>query len=144
MNPKIAFKHPKQKDVLIFIVGDMPHIVKRMVYVLESSSKKDNKRKLVYGGKKLNLDMLRNVWECDAGKMGNIRTNILTDGTKLRNPKPTQNDMRKHTARRTGTRTSGMFTKLNKANTSGDQALYTDDNEKTTTEIKWILKWKIM
>ena len=48
-------------------------------------------------------------------------------GTKLRNPKPTQNDMRKHTARRTGTRTSGMFTKLNKANTSGDQALYTDN-----------------
>ena len=46
---------------------------------------------------------------------------------KLRNPKPTQNDMRKHTARRTGTRTSGMFTKLNKANTSRDQALYTDD-----------------
>ena len=23
--------------------------------------------------------MLRNVWDCDAGKMGNIRTNILTD-----------------------------------------------------------------
>ena len=23
--------------------------------------------------------MLRNVWECDAGKMGNIRTNILAD-----------------------------------------------------------------
>ena len=62
-------------------------------------------------------------------------------GTKLRNPKPTQNDMRKHTARRTGTRTSGMFTKLNKANTSGDQALYTDNlitpiMKKTTTEIK--------
>ena len=35
--------------------------------------------------------------------------------------------MRKHTARRTGTRISGIFTKLNKANTSGNQALYTDD-----------------
>ena len=40
LNPKIAFKHPKQKDVLIFIGGDMPHIVKRMVMFLESSSKK--------------------------------------------------------------------------------------------------------
>ena len=52
--------------------------------------------------------------------------------------------MRKHTARRTGTWTSGIFTKLNKANTSGDQALYTDDLikpiMKKTTEIKWILK----
>ena len=48
-------------------------------------------------------------------------------GTKLRNPKPTQNHMRKHTTRRTGTRKSGMFTKLNKANTSRDQVLYTDD-----------------
>ena len=40
MNFKIAFKHPKQKDVFIFIGGNMPHIVKRMVNVLESSSKK--------------------------------------------------------------------------------------------------------
>ena len=35
--------------------------------------------------------------------------------------------MKKHASRRTETRTSGMFTKLNKANISGDQALYTDD-----------------
>ena len=35
--------------------------------------------------------------------------------------------MRKYTARRTGTRTSRMLTKLNKSNTSGDQAIYTYD-----------------
>ena len=85
MNLKIAFKHPKQKDVFIFIGGDMPHIVKRMVNVLESSSKKNNKRKLEYGGKKLNLDMLRNVWERNAGNMSNLRTNILTDDHFIKN-----------------------------------------------------------
>ena len=47
--------------------------------------------------------------------------------SKLRNPKPTQNDMRKHTIRRTETGTPGMFTKLNKSNTSYDQAIYADD-----------------
>ena len=30
---------------------------------------KKSKIKLEYDGKKLNFDMLRNVWECDAGKM---------------------------------------------------------------------------
>ena len=35
----------------MFIGGDMPHIVKRMVYILESSSKKKNKRKSEYDGK---------------------------------------------------------------------------------------------
>ena len=33
LNFKIAFKHPKQKDVFIFIGGNMPHIVKIMVIV---------------------------------------------------------------------------------------------------------------
>ena len=40
LNLKIAFKHPKQKDILIFIGGDMPHIVKEMVMFLESKCKK--------------------------------------------------------------------------------------------------------
>ena len=48
-------------------------------------------------------------------------------GSKLRNIKPTQGNIRNHTTRRAGTRTSGMFTKLYKANTSGDQAIYTYD-----------------
>ena len=46
---------------------------------LESSSKKNNKRKLEYDGKKLNLYMLINVWERNAGNMSNLKTNILTD-----------------------------------------------------------------
>ena len=44
--------------------------------------------------------------------------------------------MRKDNARRSRTKTSRIFTKLNKANTSGDQTIYTDDL------IKPILKTK--
>ena len=78
MEKKIAFLHPKRSDVLIFIGGDMPHIVKRMVNVLKSSSKENSKRNLEDNGDKLDLKMLRDVWECDSGKMGNLRTNMLT------------------------------------------------------------------
>ena len=85
MEKKIAFLHPKRSDVLIFIGGDMPHIVKRMVNVLESGSKENSKRNLKYNGEKLNLKMLRDVWECDSGKMGNLRTNMLTNDHFVKN-----------------------------------------------------------
>ena len=68
MEKKIAFLHPKRSDVLIFIGGDMPHIVKRIVNVLGSSSKENSKRNLEYKGDKINLKMLRDIWECDSGK----------------------------------------------------------------------------
>ena len=48
-------------------------------------------------------------------------------GSRLRNPKPTQGDMRKVTARRAGTRSSSAFTNLNKSNTSGDKSIYVDE-----------------
>ena len=79
LEKKIEFLHPKRSDVLIFIGGDMPHIVKRIVNVLESSNKENSKRNLEYNGDKLNLKMLRDVWECDSGKMKNLRTHMLTN-----------------------------------------------------------------
>ena len=48
-------------------------------------------------------------------------------GSRLRNPKPTQGDMRKVTARRAGTKSSSSFTNLNKSNTSGDKSIYVDE-----------------
>ena len=62
----------------------MTHIVKRMVNVLESSSKNNNKRKLEYNWIKLNLYMLINVWERNADNMSNLRTNMLTDDHFIR------------------------------------------------------------
>ena len=50
LEKNIAFIHPKRSDILIFIGGDMPHIVKRMVNVLESSSEENSKRNLEYNG----------------------------------------------------------------------------------------------
>ena len=48
-------------------------------------------------------------------------------GARLRNPKPTQGDMRKITARRIGTRTSGAYTNLNSSNTSEYKAIYVNE-----------------
>ena len=78
LSQEIVFVHTKQNDILIFIGGDMTHIVKRIVNVLESSSKK-KKKKLNDDGIKLNLYMLINVLERNAGNMSNPRTDILTD-----------------------------------------------------------------
>ena len=44
-------------------------------------------------------------------------------GIKVRNQKPTLQDAREITARRTGSRTS-CFTTVNKSNTSGDKTIY--------------------
>ena len=43
------------------------------------------------------------------------------------NLKSTQGYMRNNTVRRAGTRTSEMFTKLNKSNTSRNETIYTYD-----------------
>ena len=48
-------------------------------------------------------------------------------GSRLRNSKPTQGDMRKVNARRADTRSSSAFANLNKSNTSGDKAIYVDE-----------------
>ena len=69
LSQKIVFVRTKQKDILIFIGGDMTHIGKRIVNVLESSSKKKNKRKLNDDGIKLNLYMLIDVLERNAGNI---------------------------------------------------------------------------
>ena len=44
-------------------------------------------------------------------------------GVRLQDSKHTQGDIKKITARKTGTRTLGTFTKLNKTSTSEDKAI---------------------
>ena len=64
-------------------------------------------------------------------------------GSRLRNPKPTQGDMRKVTARRAGTRSSSAFTNLNKSNTSGDKSIYVDElirPIRKKRKFKWIIE----
>ena len=64
-------------------------------------------------------------------------------GSRLRNPKPTQGDMRKITARRTGMRSSSAYTNLNKSNASGDKSIYVDELIKPIPKkhnLKWIIE----
>jgi hypothetical protein len=44
-------------------VFNMPHLIKKVVNAFESSGKWETKRNLHFQGKKLDLRMLRNLWE---------------------------------------------------------------------------------
>jgi hypothetical protein len=49
---------------LIFIVGDMPHIVKKFVNALKSSGDADNlSTDLIFDGQRMTLGMLKGIWE---------------------------------------------------------------------------------
>ena len=58
---KLAFYHPMRPDILIFLGGEMPHLVKKPVNALENSGTKPT-RDLILGGKRLSLLMLQKVW----------------------------------------------------------------------------------
>ena len=66
-------------------------------------------------------------WKICQRKSGTDNCEHNFAASRLRNPKPTQGDMRKVTARRAGTRSSSAFTNLNKSNTSGEKSIYVDE-----------------
>ena len=78
LNPKlpqttrVAFRHPANDRYLIFVGGEMPHWVKRVVNGLENSSKSGHKRSLVMKGQPLGLNMIRKA--CEAVELGGIAT----------------------------------------------------------------------
>ena len=55
----------------------MPHLIKKIVNAFDRSGKKKS-TDLKFRGQKMSLDKLYEIWECDGGRMGDIRTNILT------------------------------------------------------------------
>jgi molybdopterin-guanine dinucleotide biosynthesis protein A len=65
---------------LIFIVGDMPHIVKKFVNALERSGDADKQSTaLVFDGQQLTLHALKNIWEDNNALSNNsIRLQHLT------------------------------------------------------------------
>ena len=85
MDFKIAFWHPIRKNILIFISADMPHLVKKIVNAFESSGVKSS-RDLSYKSKKMSLKKLEKIWKCDNGRLGDLRTNILTTDHFNKNP----------------------------------------------------------
>ena len=78
MDFKIAYRHPIQDDVIIFIGGDMPHLIKKIANAFENSGVQPS-RDLEFGGEKMSLLMMRKIWKCDSGRKGDLRTNILTE-----------------------------------------------------------------
>jgi hypothetical protein len=65
-------------DEPIFIIEDMPHVVKRLVNALERSSNPKAKRDLRWNGEPMNLSMIRSVWEATGGKSGRLQDTKLT------------------------------------------------------------------
>ena len=77
----VAFYHPSlpmDKKVLIFIMSDMPHLIKKFVNALERSFAKGKKTKLMFLGKKLSLRMIRAVWKLSE-ELGGLRQSKLTE-----------------------------------------------------------------
>jgi len=67
----VEFYHPSGMDRFVFLGGKMPHWIKRVVNGLENSSKDSHKRKLIYKGKPLGLEMIKTAWE--AVELGGYR-----------------------------------------------------------------------
>ena len=59
---KIAFAHPIDPTIIVFIQGDMPHLIKKIVNALESSSNPSSRRDISLGGYPVSLGRLREIW----------------------------------------------------------------------------------
>jgi hypothetical protein len=114
--------HPITGDS-IFLIEDMPHLVKRLVNGLETSSKKDVSRDFKYDSNQpMNLNMIRTVWENIGGNTLRLQETKLTmqhfvkDGySKMRVPlavqitsESTANMLEKF--RQENSRVSGLYT----------------------------------
>ena len=72
---KIDFPHSIRSDILVFIGGDIPHLVKKFVNALERSGEKYY-TKFFFENNIMSLKILENVWKkSDGSRMGLIITN---------------------------------------------------------------------
>ena len=60
---KIAFPHPSRSNTTIYIMGDMPHLVKKVVNCLEMSGNQKSQRHLEYDNEHICLSRLHEIWE---------------------------------------------------------------------------------
>lgn len=66
----MAFPHPLFGDeIRIFIGGDMPHCIKKLVNTLEKSGWKNHSRNLRKNGKKMSLQMIQRCWEASGDSL---------------------------------------------------------------------------
>jgi hypothetical protein len=86
---KVAFEHPYIPNVYIWIHGDMPHMVKKVVNALECSGLENSERNLQFRGQPLSLNMCETMWR-----------RSLRDGTGLRTSKLNEDSFKKDAANR--------------------------------------------
>ena len=75
----IAFHHPCDKDIKVFIGGEMPHLVKKIVNRLESSFSSKSKVTLKFRGEAMSLQMIKKAWLWDDEGFGATRKTVLTE-----------------------------------------------------------------
>ena len=75
----IAFLHPCDSTIKVFIGGEMPHLVKKIVNRLERTSSVKNKVDLKFRGEELSLEMIKDAWMWDDDGFGAIRKTFLTE-----------------------------------------------------------------
>ena len=78
-NLPVAFPHPCDKSIKVFIGGEMPHLVKKFANAFYRSSSSKKKTALVFRGQKMNLNMIENVWRADFMGTNSLRNVKLTD-----------------------------------------------------------------
>ena len=84
---RVAFHHPCHGRYLVFIGGEMPHWIKRVVNGLEFSSVSSHKRNLLLNGKPLGLGMIRKAWEAvELGGIATLTQTKLTVDHFVKNP----------------------------------------------------------
>ena len=76
---KIAFAHPCDTEIKVFIGGEMPHLVKKIVNRLERTSCSKNKVSLAFRGHPMSLNMIKEAWLWDDEGFGTIRKTVLTE-----------------------------------------------------------------
>lgn len=64
---KVAFRHPHNKEWLVWVIPDWPHVVKRLVNAMDASGKPKKKRDMRKDGKPIQLKMLKDVWIAAGG-----------------------------------------------------------------------------
>jgi hypothetical protein len=63
LEKKVAFHHPTRDDITIFIGGEMPHLIKKIVNAFERSAPGCKSTHLHFQGNEMSLKMLRDIWE---------------------------------------------------------------------------------
>jgi len=83
---KVAFIHPCDATKYVFIGGELPHWVKKLVNSFENSGFTNHKRSLIKGGFAMSLKLIQEIWERDRMTSNTIRTTKLTIEHFEKNP----------------------------------------------------------